>query len=120
MVGVGQADGPPEMEPRIEDLNAGVAGVEHEQFTGSDYRLARQCELARPVTSTTLAGLRDEPSSVVHDNNHVPTRIADINASCRSVNGDPRRTLEVRFSSAQCAQGVAKLSRRVVDKYGAA
>jgi len=39
MVGVGQVNGTPEMEGGIEDLDAGVAYVEHEQFTFSHDRL---------------------------------------------------------------------------------
>lgn len=105
MIRIREVDGPAEMEGCIENLNAIVADVEYEEFTTTNNCLARQSELAGPVTTAALTGLADEAPSVVHDNDHVAISIADVNASCCCVDGDSRWTLKVRFSSAQLSEG---------------
>src|SRR5271166_5095437 len=106
------------MACRIENLNARVACIEHEQFaTGYDY-LTRESELTGTATGAAATQLANQLPSLVHHKDHVPLPVAHVNASCSFIDCDPSGIIEVRFSSSQFPQVTAKLSCRIVDEYG--
>ncbi len=95
IVCVGQTNCPPEMACCIEDLNACVPHIDHEQFATAHRQLARVPELARSLTTTALPDLANKPPAVVHNNDHVPKRVGDVNAARNSIDRDTRGTLEI-------------------------
>ena len=101
---------------RIENLNANVAGIEHEQFTTAHHQLARESELAGTVARAALPKFANEPALVVHDKDHVPLPIAHVNASRSFVDGDGGWSIEVRFSSSQFPHVATEFSGGVVDE----
>src|ERR1035438_289176 len=94
----------------VEDLNAHVTCIKHEKLPTAHSHLARQSELARPITTTPLAELGDHASSVVHNDDHVSTHIADINSARCLINRNPCWTVEVRFASSQPPQVAKELT----------
>src|ERR1022692_259335 len=101
MICIGQVNGAQEMAPCIDNLNARVACIEHEQFgTGRDH-LAGESELAGTITTAAVPELANQSPSLVHNKDHVPLPIAHVNASRSSIDRDPCWAIEVRFSSSQ-------------------
>ena len=100
----------------IENLNANVAGIEHEQFTTAHHQLARESELAGTVARAALPKFANEPALVVHDKDHVPLPIADVNASRSFVDRNGGWSIEVRFSSSQFPHVAPEFSDGVVDE----
>src|ERR1035438_8462181 len=114
---IAQIHGAQEMAPCIENLNARVAYIEHEQFTtGYDY-LAGEPELTGAVTAATVAELANQLPPLVHNKDHVPLPIAHVNASRSFIDCDPCWAIEVRFSASHFPEVTAKLSCRIVDQY---
>src|ERR1019366_1892478 len=77
---IAQIQGAQEMAPRIENLNARVSCIEHEQFTiGHDY-LAGEPELTGAVTAATSADPANQLPPLVHNKDHVSLPVPPENA----------------------------------------
>src|ERR1035438_4700978 len=101
----------------IQNLNPRVAHIEYKQFTTGEGHLSGESELARTFPTAADPQLANEFPSLVHNNDHVPWPVADVNVSRSSIDRHSGWAIEVRFSSSQFPQVTAKLSCRVVDEY---
>ena len=114
---VGQVQDAQEMACYIQNLNPRVAHIQHEQFTARDHDLGGESELSRTFTTAADSQFANKLPALVHNNDHVPLSVADINMSRRSIDCDPGWAGEVRLSTSQSSKIMAKLSCRVVDEY---
>jgi hypothetical protein len=80
-VSIAEIHGAQEIAAPIENLNARVACIEHEQFTTVYDYLAGEPEVTGAVTSATVAELASQLAPLVHNKDHVPVPIAHVNAS---------------------------------------
>ena len=98
---IAKTDGAQKMAGSIENLNARISGIQHEQFTsGCDY-LAGEAELAGAVTTAAVPQLTNQFPSRVHDENHVTEAVAYVNVSRTLIDGDGCGAIEVGFPSSQ-------------------